>query len=235
MYEELLESSEFYQRRYHNFASKIIVPTFILFLFVGVFLCFMKKEISLKTSATVEPYRVIAHIQSTSNNKIKSNYLQENKLVKAGEVLVEYEALPEMTISAVEDGFMHLRSDVSQNQIIPEGTQIASLYPILEKEKKVNMVSYISSRDISKLSIGDILRFQMTDSSNKAVTIKSKISNIDSIATQTEAGNFFKIIAETEVSDKEITALRYGMEGTVTIVTGQSTYFDYYVNRFFNQ
>lgn len=48
-------------------------------------------EISLSTRATVEPSRIIANIQSTSNQRIVANYLEENKLVKQGELLVEYQ------------------------------------------------------------------------------------------------------------------------------------------------
>ena len=43
-----------------------------------------EKEMSLSTRATVEPSRILANIQSTSNNRILVNHLEENKLVKKG-------------------------------------------------------------------------------------------------------------------------------------------------------
>ena len=65
MQSEFLESAEFYNRRYHNFSSYVIFPSFILFLFLIVFSIFAQKEISLTAGATVEPARIIATIQSS--------------------------------------------------------------------------------------------------------------------------------------------------------------------------
>ena len=88
---EFLESAEFYNRRYHNFSSRVILPMSLLLVFLLGFAVFAEKEISLSTRATVEPSRIIANIQSTSNQRIVVNYLEENKLVKQGELLVEYQ------------------------------------------------------------------------------------------------------------------------------------------------
>lgn len=82
MNQELLESAEFYNRRYHNFSSRVIIPTTLLFVFVLLFSIFAKKEITISSGATVEPYRIILNIQSTSNNSIVTNKLSENKSVK---------------------------------------------------------------------------------------------------------------------------------------------------------
>ena len=89
---EFLESAEFYNRRYHNFSSRVILPMSLLFVFLLGFAVLQRKEISLSTRATVEPSRIIANIQSTSNQRIGGNYLEENKLVKQGELLVQVPA-----------------------------------------------------------------------------------------------------------------------------------------------
>ena len=81
---EFLESAEFYNRRYHNFSSRVIVPMSLLLVFLLGFATFAEKEMSLSTRATVEPSRILANIQSTSNNRILVNHLEENKLVKKG-------------------------------------------------------------------------------------------------------------------------------------------------------
>lgn len=88
---EFLESAEFYNRRYHNFSSRVIVPMSLLLVFLLGFATFAEKEISLSTRATVEPSRILANIQSTSNNRILVNHLEENKLVKKGDLLVQYQ------------------------------------------------------------------------------------------------------------------------------------------------
>ena len=88
---EFLESAEFYNRRYHNFSSRVIVPMSLLLVFLLGFATVAEKEMSLSTIATVEPSRILANIQSTSNNRILVNHLEENKLVKKGELLVQYQ------------------------------------------------------------------------------------------------------------------------------------------------
>lgn len=88
---EFLESAEFYNRRYHNFSSSVIVPMALLLVFLLGFATVAEKEMSLSTRATVEPSRILANIQSTSNNRILVNHLEENKLVKKGDLLVQYQ------------------------------------------------------------------------------------------------------------------------------------------------
>ena len=91
MQSEFLESAEFYNRRYHNFSSRVIFPMTLLLMFLLGFAAFAEKEISLAAGATVEPNRIIANIQSTSNSRIVANYLEENKLVKQGDLLIQYQ------------------------------------------------------------------------------------------------------------------------------------------------
>ena len=55
------------------------------------FAMFAEKEISLSSKATVEPSRIIANIQSTSNRRMVVNYLEENKQVQRGDLLVQYQ------------------------------------------------------------------------------------------------------------------------------------------------
>ena len=88
---EFLESAEFYNRRYHNFSSRVIVPMSLLLVFLLGFATLAEKEMSLSTRATVEPSRILSNIQSTSNNRILVNHLEENKLVKQGDLLVQYQ------------------------------------------------------------------------------------------------------------------------------------------------
>lgn len=88
---EFLESAEFYNRRYHNFSSSVIVPMALLLVFLLGFATVAEKEMNLSTRATVEPSRILANIQSTSNNRILVNHLEENKLVKKGDLLVQYQ------------------------------------------------------------------------------------------------------------------------------------------------
>ena len=63
----------------------------LLVVFTFGFAMFAEKEISLSSKATVEPSRIIANIQSTSNRRMVVNYLEENKQVQRGDLLIQYQ------------------------------------------------------------------------------------------------------------------------------------------------
>ena len=442
---EFLESAEFYNRRYHNFSSYLIFPSFILFLSLIVFSIFAQKEISLTAGATVEPARIIATIQSSSNSKIVANHLAENKFVKQGDLLVQYQegaeavqaenyasqlemlkdqkvqleylkaslqagsdqfpeadkfgyqhsfldylnqaaslrsqveqqnasissqnaaasgsqaelgnligeiqskikeyqqaksaiqgdghvesddpayaiyqstkeqgseakqqALSQLDaqitqlestlagyrvqyagsgtqqayasglgsqleslksqqlakvgqeltlldqkileaesgkkiqgnllekgkITATEDGVLHLNPEHSRSTIIPEGTILAHLFPQLARERKAKLTAYISSKEVAGLKHGNEVRFTTVTDANKQLVLTSKITNIDTSATQTEKGNFFKLEAETDLNAEQAEKLRYGLEGRLTMITGRKSFLRYYLDRFLKQ
>ena len=294
MYLEFLESAEFYNRRYHNFSSRVIFPMSLLVVFTFGFAMFAEKEISLSSKATVEPSRIIANIQSTSNRRMVVNYLEENKQVQRGDLLVQYEAnvnqlesfrhhqsktsnlknstaqpniglfsqnsstvqeqiaveqddlereigkknqtslLEKGTIRAQEDGVLYLNPERNQSAVVTEGTLLAKLYPLLDREGKTKLTAYLSSKDIVGIKIGDSVRFTTTNGANGQVRLVSTITSIDTIATRTDQGNFFKIEAETKITREQAENLRYGLEGHLQIIIGKKSYLRYYLDDFLN-
>ena len=87
-----LESGEFYQRRYRNFPSLIILPVFLLVVFIVLFSVFSKREIVVKANGEIVPAKILSDIQSTSNNVIDINQLAENRVVKKGDTLVTFKS-----------------------------------------------------------------------------------------------------------------------------------------------
>lgn len=86
----LFKSAEFYHRRYHNFATLLILPLILLVSFLIVFSLFAKKEVTVTSQGEIRPTKIIASIQSTSNNTIVTNNLNDNKLVKKDELVIKY-------------------------------------------------------------------------------------------------------------------------------------------------
>lgn len=303
MHLEFLESAEFYNRRYHNFSSRVIFPMSLLVVFTFGFAMFAEKEISLSSKATVEPSRIIANIQSTSNRRMVVNYLEENKQVQRGDLLVQYQevgdviqyeananqlesfrhhqsktsnlknsttqpniglfsqnsstvqeqiaveqddlereigkknqtsSLEKGTIRAQEDGVLYLNPERNQSAVVTEGTLLAKLYPLLDREGKTKLTAYLSSKDIVGIKIGDSVRFTTTNGANGQVRLVSTITSIDTIATRTDQGNFFKIEAETKITQEQAEKLRYGLEGHLQIITGKKSYLRYYLDDFLN-
>ena len=303
MYLEFLESAEFYNRRYHNFSSRVIFPMSLLVVFMFGFAMFAEKEISLSSKATVEPSRIIANIQSTSNRRMVVNYLEENKRVQRGDLLVQYQEVGDViqyeanvnqlesfrhhqsktsnlknstaqpniglfsqnsstvqeqiaveqddlereigkknqtsllekgTIRAQEDGVLYLNPERNQSAVVTEGTLLAKLYPLLDREGKTKLTAYLSSKDIVGIKIGDSVRFTTTNGANGQVRLVSTITSIDTIATRTDQGNFFKIEAETKITQEQAEKLRYGLEGHLQIIIGKKSYLRYYLDDFLN-
>ena len=303
MHLEFLESAEFYNRRYHNFSSRVIFPMSLLVVFTFGFAMFAEKEISLSSKATVEPSRIIANIQSTSNRRMVVNYLEENKQVQRGDLLVQYQEVGDViqdeanvnqlesfrnhqsktsnlknsttqpniglfsqnsstvqeqialeqddlereigkknqtsllekgTIRAQEDGVLYLNPERNQSSVVTEGTLLAKLYPLLDREGKTKLTAYLSSKDIVRIKIGDSVRFTTTNGANGQVRLVSTITSIDTIATRTDQGNFFKIEAETKITQEQAEKLRYGLEGRLQIITGKKSYLRYYLDDFMN-
>lgn len=450
MNEQFLESAEFYQKRYHNFASCLIVPSLILLVFLVGFSMLAKKEITISSRASVEASRVLAQIQSTSNQAIVANHLAENKEIKKGDLLIQYaiegegaqeqkfsgqldllkdqkekleilrsslesgrnqfsepdsygyeqsfkdyqnqvasmtssvnqqnatiasqnaaasqsqaelggvisdvdsklndhrnlknaiqsgvgidashplhslyqsyrdqlslaedkttaqsqivaqldgqisqleataatyrvqyagagaqqayasnlssqlaslkaqylvkvgQELTTLTQQILEaesnfklqetvskrgqilaemDGLLHLNPEVQGSTLVAEGTALAQIYPKITSERKIKIVTYVSSKDVSTIKNGDKVRFITADDANKQMILISQISSIDANATQTKQGNFFKVECEMAVSKDQAKKLRYGLEGKFVMVTGQKTYFSYYMEKFFN-
>lgn len=303
MHLEFLESAKFYNRRYHNFSSRVIFPMSLLVVFTFGFAMFAEKEISLSSKATVEPSRIIANIQSTSNRRMVVNYLEENKQVQRGDLLVQYQEVGDViqdeanvnqlesfrnhqsktsnlknsttqpniglfsqnsstvqeqialeqddlereigkknqtsllekgTIRAQEDGVLYLNPERNQSAVVTEGTLLAKLYPLLDREGKTKLTAYLSSKDIVRIKIGDSVRFTTTNGANGQVRLVSTITSIDTIATRTDQGNFFKIEAETKITQEQAEKLRYGLEGRLQIITGKKSYLRYYLDDFLN-
>ena len=303
MHLEFLESAEFYNRRYHNFSSRVIFPMSLLVVFMFGFAMFAEKEISLSSKATVEPSRIIANIQSSSNRRMVISYLEENKQVQQGDLLVQYQELGDVlqdetnasqlenfrdyqsktsnlkngvtrgniglssqnsstvqeqidfeqddlevkigeksqtsllergTIRAKEDGVLYLNPERNQSAVVTEGTLLAKLYPLLDREGKIKLTAYLSSKDIVRIKIGDSVRFTTTNGANGQVRLVSTITSIDTIATRTDQGNFFKIEAETKITQEQAEKLRYGLEGRLQIITGKKSYLRYYLDDFLN-
>ena len=304
MHLDFLESAEFYNRRYHNFSSRVIFPMSLLVVFTFGFAMFAEKEISLSSKATVEPSRIIANIQSTSNRRMVVNYLEENKQVQRGDLLVQYQEVGDViqdeanvnqlesfrhhqsktsnlknsttrpnidlfsqnfstvqeqvaleqddlereigkknqtsllekgTIRAQEDGVLYLNPERNQSAVVTEGTLLAKLYPLLDREGKTKLTAYLSSKDIVGIKIGDSVRFTTTNGANGQVRLVSTITSIDTIATRTDQGNFFKIEAETKITQEQAEKLRYGLEGRLQIITGKKSYLRYYLDDFLNR
>ncbi len=134
-------------------------------------------------------------------------------------------------LSAKQDGILHVSSEFEGQTLLPQGSQIAEIYPDIVKTQKVAIRYYVDSTHVSQLKKGQTVRLTLEKISNHAIIITGKISKIASSATQTKEGNFFEITAIATVSKQDSSKLKYGLQGKTISVIGKKTFFDYYKDK----
>lgn len=125
MNNHLFQSAEFYQRRYHNFATILVLPLTLLVLFIVLFSLFAHTEVTVTSTGEITPTKVIEVIQSTSNNIISTNNLKDNKTVKKGDLLIKY-----------SDKLESSQSNSIQQQIDRDDRQAAALETLINSLKQ---------------------------------------------------------------------------------------------------
>ena len=297
---KLLESAEFYRRRYHNFATVLIVPLVVLIIFIGVFLCFAKKEVTVISQGEVAPTKVLAVIQSASDTSVAQNKLDDNTKIEKGDLLVQYsenateqekeaqkktikernerldKALEKeekktkkkykklskkerkkrekkdkkkreadkkdrddedkkeadhVSLFAPESGIIHTNSKYEGLNLLPKWSEIAQIYPDIQKTKTALITYYVSSDDVVSMKKGQTTRLSLERKGNDKLTVEGKINNVASSATTTKKGNLFKVTAKVKLSKKESKLVKYGMTGKTVTVIDKKTYFDYFKDK----
>lgn len=148
-----------------------------------------------------------------------------------GQVNVNFE---HNTIKAPGTGIIHLNSEFDGKTLIPNGSEIAQIYPNIQETKEVLITYYVTSEYVPLLKEEQVARLKLEKIGNQSTTIIGKINSIDRTATKTEQGNLFKVTALAQLTDKDSNIIQYGLQGQVTSIIDKKTYFDYYKDKILN-
>jgi len=171
MNNHLFQSAEFYQRRYHNFATILVLPLTLLVLFIVLFSLFAHTEITVTSTGEITPTKVIEVIQSTSNNIISTNNLKDNKTVKKADLLVKY-----------SDKLEASQSNSIQQQIDRDDRQAAALETLINSLKQGTNLFGDNDEFGYSSTINAFL--------NQAITITSQVNQANvTVAKQEESVN----------------------------------------------
>ena len=66
----------------------------------------------------------------------ESNLKLQETVSKRGQILAEM------------DGLLHLNPEVQGSTLVAEGTALAQIYPKITSERKIKIVTYVSSKDV---------------------------------------------------------------------------------------
>ncbi len=138
------------------------------------------------------------------------------------------------TIKSPGTGIIHLNSEFDGKTLIPNGSEIAQIYPNIQETKEVLITYYVTSEYVPLLKEEQVARLKLEKIGNQSITIIGKINSIDRTATKTEQGNLFKVTALAQLPDKDSNIIQYGLQGQVTSIIDRKTYFDYYKDKILN-
>lgn len=180
----LFKSAEFYQRRYKNFSTLFIIPLMLLASFLLMFSLFAKKEITITSKGEITPKKVIAFIQSTSNNPITTNKLSNNKLVKKNEVIIQFSETMEISqkqaletqlasLNRQKIGLETLKVSLSQNKNFFSGEDEFGYINTFN-----NFITQSQEIELGISKINNEVNRQATLSSNTITAIDTQINQI---------------------------------------------------------
>lgn len=100
-----------------------------------------------------------------------------------------------------------------------------SLMPVMKAKGKVRIVTYVPTNKISSIK-----SVPTVDGLNSRLT--GKVKEIGVYPINVNKQSMYEVISIAKVSDINV---KYGMQGNATIVTGRSTYFNYFLDKVLNK
>lgn len=139
------------------------------------------------------------------------------------------------TIIATESGTVNLLINKTKLTSIPQGTNIAQIYPNLKKTPDLKVSFYISANEISEIVENQSIRYHLTEKNSKHMVIPGNITSIPANPITTKTGNFYQVSAILNLRPKDYQNIHYGQTGTVSIITGKSTWISHIKNTLIHQ
>ena len=141
----------------------------------------------------------------------------------------------EYKVKAVRDGILHINDEYSESHYISAGANLAQILPILKNQKTLKIKAYISTADISSIKVGQKVRFKVTRNVPKPIILTGKIHKISISPVEIGKENYYQIEAKTDIQNTNRDLLKYGMQGQMVVITGKTTFFEYYKDKLFNR
>lgn len=101
---------------------------------------------------------------------------------------------------------------------------IVHLFPMIKARGAVNVVTYFPGNKISAIKKGQPLYFQVANASGTMDRLIGKVKGIGVYPINLHSNNVYEVVCQATSKEN----LKYGMEVNATIITGKSTYFEYF-------
>lgn len=176
-------------------------------------------------------------LQSDQLNTVAQDLIKvQQNLKEVGNNIVALKSEShEYTITAPKTGVLHVNNDYQGIKYISSGTAIATIYPVLKKQKFLEIKAYVSTTDISAIRIGQNIRFKVSRNVPKSIVINGKINKISVSPITINHGSYYVITSKAKATNQQKSLLKYGMSGEMSVITGKKTFFNYYKDKLLNK
>lgn len=201
------ESSQFYSYKFKNFSTIIILPATILILILFISSFFTVRQNTISSTGTIEPRSVLNIV----GNYHEGQYIKKGTKVK----LTTYKA-----VKSKQDAIVHLDD---------KKEEVGHLLPKIKRNNKLQLVTYFPGNKISIIKRGQTMYFNISNSQGTTTRLIGKVQNVAVYPVNIHNQSLYEVIGE--VNAKNVSVLRYGMQGDITVITGQTTYFEYWKSK----
>lgn len=199
-------------------------------------LAIQKEAIEDPVEPTGELNSQLAVVDQTKEQQIATAKEQQKELMSEKEKnevtlkSVESDLQSAQMIAPVE-GTIHLRESYEKVEEIPKGTVIAEIYETVD-QNTLTVVSQISADEMTPIKVGMPIHMKLDKKGVSEQVLDGTVTEISETSTTTEAGTFFVVKGKIKNKQK---AIRYGLTGDISFVTGKKTYWDQLISFMFNK
>lgn len=137
----------------------------------------------------------------------------------------------EYKVTAIKNGILHINNNYKGSRYVSAGTNLAQILPVLKTQKTLKINAYISTADISSIKVGQNIKFKVIRNVPKPIILTGKIYKIGVSPVTVEKKDYYQVEAKVNINDSNKDLLKYGMQGQTTVITGKTTFFEYYKNK----
>ena len=107
-----------------------------------------------------------------------------------------------------------------------------NLMPMIAAKKKVKIITYVPSNKFSTIKKGQKINFSVSTGDGLTNRLTGRVKEIGVYPVNVNKQSGYEIISTAKINDENV---KYGMQGNATIVTGSSTYFEYFLDKILNK
>ncbi|TPR42352.1 HlyD family efflux transporter periplasmic adaptor subunit [Apilactobacillus micheneri] len=219
MNKELFESTEFYNKRYQNFSTIIIIPLFVLLLGIMAFMFIGKMDITVNSSGTIMPVNKVINV--TNDQKIsivKQPY--NNEMIRKNQTLIKYEN-GEKIKSPINGIFYKNNSEKN----------LGSIYPTINTKNKLMTKVYVTGKDIGSIKKGQTVTMTLPNNKQNNL-VKGYVKDYSSLPETYKGNSYYAVTCYLNPNKNDIKNVFYGMNGKININTSKVSIAKYVKNLF---